>query len=76
MPIKVTNDFRSTPKTSEYPKLMISDRGLVVLFEDFGRGTVLQKGDGATKLASYSTTFNMAIFSNYEGKLIIENDNQ
>ena len=77
MPIKVKADLRSIPKREkQFPKLMISDKGLIVLFNDFGCGTVLQMGNGATKLASYSRTFNMNIFSDYEGKLIIENDNQ
>lgn len=75
MGIKVKSDVRAIQKKEKpFPKLMISNRGLIVLFNDFGQGTVLLRGEGATKLASYSKTFNMSIFTDYEGKLIIEND--
>jgi|LakMenEpi03Aug12_release.lakeMendotaPanAssembly.Ray.scaffolds.fasta_scaffold2979083_2 hypothetical protein len=57
-----------------YPKLMISNKGMIVLFVSNRCGTVLHKGDGATALGSYSKDFVMEIFTDFDGKVIISSE--
>lgn len=57
-------------KEVKYPKLMVSNMGAVVLFIEYGRGTVLREGNGwgsdCTKVGKVSNNFAMSEFRNLE----------
>lgn len=57
-----------------FPKLMISDKGMIVLFEYEHRGIVLYKGNGGSKEFLFQKSFNMTLFTDYFGKVILSND--
>ncbi len=57
-----------------FPKLMISNKDMVVLFDSYGQGIVVHQGSGGSKLYLYQKTFNMELFTDYYGKVILSND--
>ena len=59
--ILTNQNSRSLP----YPKLMISDKGTIVLFRDHAIGIVLLKGNSPYELGYYSNTWDFTNFSDY-----------
>ena len=57
-------------KEKPFPKLMISDRKVVVLFRKPKKGTVLYPND--YRLGKYSSNFNMENFKDFFGTIELE----
>lgn len=66
----------SVKKTKEYPKLMIGSDGLIVLFYQETKGTVIKSSSkdviGFT-IGHYSDTWNMDWFDDYNEPITIQN---
>lgn len=60
------------PKKVDFPKLMISEDGLVVLFHEDKCGVVVYSRDGF-HIGNYSEEWDMDEFSYFEGELTLSN---
>ena len=68
--ILTNQNSRSLP----YPKLMISDKGTIVLFTDRAKGMVLLEGNSSYKLGDYSNTWDLTAFSDYYEAITLQNE--
>ena len=57
----------------EFPKLMIANNNLIVLFIKEGVGMVVNN-DGIYDFGRYSETWQSKLFKDYNRKLILKND--
>lgn len=67
-----------TPNTLPFPKLMRWDVGgtvaTIVLMYETGKGVVVYTKDDRNYIGEYSTDWNMRVFADFYGTLIISND--
>lgn len=68
---KVVNTIN--PNRTEFPKLMISTGGMIVLFESKTSGAVVMEGSGHRIIGEYSKTWNLNLFTNFNGKVELSN---
>jgi hypothetical protein len=69
-------DIRKQEHHSEFPKLMIgNETGIIVLFNCYSRGTIINIGNGTTglELGDYFTEWKMETFKDYDGSVILNN---
>ena len=66
----------SSNNLRNFPRLMISDNGMIVLFEEEEQGVVLVKSRVKVEfgVGEYCECFNMAFFQDFDGKVIVSND--
>jgi hypothetical protein len=67
--ILTNQNSRSLP----YPKLMISDKGTIVLFKDCAIGVVLLQGSSIYNIGFYSATWDFTAFSDYYEAITLQN---
>tara|TARA_R110000782_G_scaffold116534_1_gene206575 strand:- start:260 stop:478 length:219 start_codon:yes stop_codon:yes gene_type:complete len=60
-------------KSIQFPKLMIDDEDLVVLFDEYQEGFVVQAKSGYN-LCYYSNSWDMSDFTDYKGIVTLENE--
>ena len=72
--IQTTINTNQNSRSLPYPKLMISDKGTIVLFSDRAKGMVLLEGNSTYILASYSNTWDMNAFSDYYEAITLQNE--
>ena len=63
--VQTTINTNQQSRSLPYPKLMISDKGTIVLFESRAIGMVLLEGASVYKLGHYSFTWDMNAFTNF-----------
>ena len=68
-----------TPNTLPFPKLMRWDGRdnvitIVLMYDETGKGVVVYTKDERNYIGEYSTTWNMRIFADFYGNLILSND--
>ena len=68
--INTNQNSRSLP----YPKLMISDKGTIVLFTDRAIGVVLLQGSSIYNIGFYSATWDFTAFSDYYESITLQNE--
>jgi hypothetical protein len=61
-------------KSSEYPKLMICEKNLVVLFTKEKCGTVVSSGNSNWPLGDYCEYWDMHKFVGFKGVVELSND--
>ena len=62
----------SEVKELGFPKLMISEKEVIVLFERIGSGTVLM-GDKDFSIGHQSSGWYMNVFKDFHGEIILKN---
>lgn len=72
--VQTTINTNQQSKSLPYPKLMISDKGTIVLFESRAIGIVLLEGYGSYKLGHHSFTWDMNNFSDYYEAITLQNE--
>ena len=73
MPMKSTA-VTSTSLHMDYPKLMTTADGAVVLFWESEEGILVQEGTISKRPVGYYTnSWDMACFEDYEGSITLEN---
>ena len=55
-----------------FPKLMILDKGLIVLFTNNCKGTVI-KANSENEIGDVSDTWNTSVFTDYKGTIELTN---
>lgn len=74
MAVKVSCIDEGTRLTA-YPNIQKSSvTGVIILFNSYGCGTVLHKGESIHIFGEYSTDWTMESFSPLRGKIILENE--
>jgi hypothetical protein len=69
-----TEILTAIPKEMPFPKLMIDEDGLVVLFSGEGKsGTVIQ-GDGKYKIGDYRNGWRISSFKDFTNKIVLQNE--
>jgi len=68
---KIVNTIN--PNRTEFPKLMISCKNTIVLFEAEYTGVVVLQGQADQYIGDYSENWNMNIFTNFNGKVELSN---
>ena len=73
MSIKSTK--QAAPASSiSFPKLMISDKGNVVLFKCSEVGTVVHDEDGQNPIGYFTQSWQMERFSHYASAVVLSNE--
>lgn len=71
--VQTTINTNQQSKSLPYPKLMVSEKGTIVLFESSATGVVL-KGNDFYKLGFYSQSFDMNVFSDFNEAITLQNE--
>jgi hypothetical protein len=71
--VKTTINTNQNSRSLPYPKLMISDKGTIVLFSDRAIGVVLLEGFSNYKIGHHSFTWDFTAFSDYYEAITLEN---
>ena len=71
--VQTTINTNQKSRSLPYPKLMISEKGTIVLFQSSAIGVVL-KGNEFYKLGFYSESFDMNIFSDFNEAITLQNE--
>ena len=81
MAIKVSVGEPKTQEKKDYPKLMQAtfqsgiDNGIIVLFQSFGRGTVIKTVESSEKnIGYYTVDFVMTCFTDYNEEITLKNE--
>jgi hypothetical protein len=62
-----------TPKEKPFPKLMCHKvTGMVVLFNRYGKGTVIANFPPYREVGDYADNWNMAAYMDFEGEITIK----
>jgi hypothetical protein len=72
--IQATINTNQNSKSLPYPKLMISEKGTIVLFQNRAIGVVLLEGFSNYKIGHHSFTWDMNSFSDYYEAITLQND--
>jgi hypothetical protein len=73
--IKTTINTNQNSRSLPYPKLMITESGTIVLFQDRAIGVVLLQGNSRCyKIGRYSNTWDMTAFSDYYEAITLQNE--
>ncbi len=70
--VQLTINTNQKSRSLPYPKLMVSEKGTIVLFESSETGVVL-KGNDFYKLGFYSQSFDMNVFSDFNEAITLQN---
>lgn len=65
-------EIKQNKKEKDFPKLMISQRGVIVLFTDKNTGICLY--DGSNTVRGISSSWDIAAFQDFKGEITIKND--
>ena len=69
------NDNPQLESKPLFPRLMKSKQGSVILFINYGSGTVLYASkEGPNSFGEFSNSWNMSLFSDYHGVITLSND--
>ena len=71
--IKTTILTNENSRSLPYPKLMISDKGTIVLFHNCAIGVVILEGFSNYKIGYLSSTWDMTAFSDYYEAITLQN---
>ena len=71
--MKVVVSKQKEVEKLEYPKLKIYKSGLIILFYDSKKGTVVA-GDQTYEIGEYSRTWNSIEFKDYTGEVKLSNN--
>jgi len=77
--MKVTTTDALSSKTLDYPKLMVSPIGLIVLMTSYGVGVQLSDAGGFSlgcAVDSNTKHWSMSCFTDYTGTITLENSNE
>ena len=72
--IQTTINTNQQSRSLPYPKLMISNKGKIVLFQDRAIGVVLLEGFSDYKIGHHSNTWDMNNFSDYYEAITLQNE--
>lgn len=72
--MKITVNMESSTKVKPFPKLMISKKNTIVLFEDNGLGTCVATGGSLNPLGVFANDWDMTMFEDFNGSVCLEND--
>lgn len=62
------------PKSTDYPKIMTTERGTIVLMVGRCRGVVLKNAKGGDYIiGSYHADWTMDCFTDFEGSVVVGN---
>ena len=70
--MKSTVNF--TKNSKPYPKLMISDKGIIVLFTTYCNGFCVNKSESDLTIGSHSSNWDMSRFTDFDGTVTLQND--
>ena len=70
--IKATKRVDKLENAVEYPKLMHSDKGRIVLFTERGVGVLLNE-TGFDEAGHHSDEWSMSNFKDYDGSITLQN---
>ena len=68
--ILTNQNSRSLP----YPKLMISEKETIVLFQDCSIGIVLFEGFSTYEIGFYSNTWDITAFTDFNASITLQNE--
>ena len=71
--MSVISTIKETEKRNEFPKLMESELGAVVLFSCEGTGTALKCGDGGYEIGHRSDVWDTDQFTDFSGTITLIN---
>lgn len=72
--VQTTINTKQKSRLLPYPKLMISDKGTIVLFKDSAKGMVLKEGNTPYKIGDHHFTWDMNNFSDYNEAITLQNE--
>lgn len=72
--VQTTINTNQNSKSLPYPKLMISDKGTIVLFQSRAIGMVLLEGLSVYNLGHHSFTWDMNAFTDYYEAITLQNE--
>jgi hypothetical protein len=72
--VKTTINNNQNSRSLPYPKLMISDKGTIVLFSDRAIGVVLLEGFSNYKIGEHHFTWDTTAFSDYYEAITLQNE--
>jgi hypothetical protein len=72
--VQTTINTNQNSRSLPYPKLMISDKGTIVLFSDRAIGVVLLEGSSIYKIGFHSFTWDLTAFSDYYEAITLQNE--
>jgi hypothetical protein len=72
MSVKVTLK-EEVVKSINYPKLMVDEEDLIVLFDEYQEGFVVRAKSGYN-LCYYSNSWDMSDFVDYNGEITLKNE--
>jgi hypothetical protein len=75
MSVKVTTQQQTEQKEKPFPKIMISkSTGNIILFEKNKAGTCIVSKELNIQIGSYSDTWTMSNFTDYNEPITLQND--
>ena len=72
--VQTTINTNQQSRSLPYPKLMISDKGTIVLFQDRAIGVVLLEGLSTYKIGHHHFTWDMNAFKDYYEAITLQNE--
>jgi hypothetical protein len=72
--VQTTINTNQNSRSLPYPKLMISEKGTIVLFSDRSIGVVLLEGLSNYKIGHHHFTWDYTAFSDYYGAITLQNE--
>ena len=72
--VQTTINTNQNSRSLPYPKLMISEKGTIVLFSDKSIGVVLLEGITNYKIGHHSFSWDMNSFSDYYEAITLQNE--
>jgi hypothetical protein len=72
--VKTTINTNQNSRSLPYPKLMISEKGTIVLFSDRAIGVVLLEGLSNYKIGHHHFTWDYTAFSDYYQAITLQNE--
>lgn len=72
--VQTTINTNQKSRSLPYPKLMISEKGTIVLFQDRAKGVVILEGFSPYKIGHHSFTWDMNNFSDYYEAITLQNE--
>ena len=72
--VQTTINTNQNSRSLEYPKLMISEKETIVLFNCHAVGIVLLEGFSTYEIGFYSNTWDMNAFTDFTGLITLQNE--
>jgi hypothetical protein len=68
-----TKVLNGESKKKDFPKLMISESGNIILFKKWGVGTIIVS-ESNENIGNHYTDFAMELFSDFDGEILLRNN--